>query len=106
MHASDDTSTLPYEKWLRVALVFPPKSKVLYTIRSLDELHWVFQPASNAFPSVNLEHLATWAEEAIGNQALGAFVRQKDDEPIGYKQKCLDIYAWLSEHLQKERNDA
>lgn len=98
--------TLDYDDWLTAALVFPPKSMVKQSIRSLEQLQWLLQPSANSFPSVQLTKMTEWVEQAVGDRELASELTVICQEQKSYKARCLAAYDRIKTRCEQLRTGA
>ncbi|WP_457597524.1 hypothetical protein [Hydrogenimonas sp.] len=83
---------LPYEAWLKVGYMFPPKGISRRKAGSLRELMWTLQPSAKSLPTVRLEVVARWLREKVGDAELAMRIEAIHTGEGSYAEKCYLAY--------------
>ncbi len=74
-------------------------------IGTLEEMMWFLSPASEKdIPAVSIEGIASWIENAVGDEALASEVRSCEKSKMNFSDACEAAYYKVKarvEHLKK-----
>ena len=95
---------LPFDDWLMVSVVFPPRTIAKKRMRNLEELALMLVPNEKMYPSVELDKVAKWIEEKVGDTALAKVLTSiVEDEKLNYFQKCIAFHESVSKRCETLR---
>lgn len=108
--AAPDTETarrilaiVPHARRFPVGHLRPPTGLIPSTVRSLGELEFVLAPRSDSLPGVNLERLAAWVEQDVGDAVAAAGVRAAAAAAASYVDACLAVYELIRDRVASAR---
>jgi hypothetical protein len=74
-------------------------------IGTLEEMMWFLAPASEKdIPAVSIHGIASWVEDAVGDEYLAKEIRSCEKETVNFSDACETAYYKVAdrvEHLKK-----
>jgi hypothetical protein len=97
---------VPYASRFPVGSLVPPVGLLQSTVRSLGELELALRPEPASLAGVNLDRLAGWIENDVGDPACAAAVRDVARAAPSYAEACQAIYQLVHERVASARQFA
>jgi hypothetical protein len=91
--------SVPHARRFPVGRLVPPVGLLQSSVRSLGELELALRPEPRALAGLNLDRLATWIEEDIGDPDCAAGVREVANRASSYVDACQAIHALVHERV-------
>lgn len=96
-------ATVPYASRFPVGCLVPPVGLLQSTVRSLGELEFALRPEPRSLAGVHLERLAAWIEDAVGDPAGAAAVRDAARVAPSYAEACEAIHLLIRDRVASAR---
>ena len=94
---------VPYASRFPVGCLVPPVGLLQSTVRSLGELEFALRPEPRSLAGVHLERLAAWIEDAVGDPAGAAAVRDAVRVAPSYAEACAAIHLLIRDRVASAR---
>ena len=92
---------LEFDDWLMAGVVFPPKTTTKKRMRKLEDLLILLEPNEKMFPSVNLQSVAEWIEQKIGDEQLARELYAIEaKEELSYLDKCFAFHSAVQKRCE------
>ncbi len=98
--------TVPYRNRLPAGRLMPPVGMLRGDVRSLHELRLLLTPDVRSLAGINLNALAEWVKEVIGDSELAHALRNATEKAGSYVEGCLNVYELVGLRLQQAREVA
>jgi hypothetical protein len=72
-------------------------------VRGFAELEFVLLPQKSSLPGVNMERLADWIENDVGDPVGAAQVRAAAAEASSYVEACMAVYEQVRDRVASAR---
>ena len=90
---------LPHASRFPVGRLVPPVGLLQSSVRSLGELELALRPEPRSLAGLNLERLADWIEQDVGDPATATEVRAVTTAAPSYVEACQAIYQLVHERV-------
>ena len=90
---------LPHASRFPVGRLVPPVGLLQSSVRSLGELELALRPEPRSLAGLNLERLAGWIEQEIGDPVTAAEVRATTAAAPSYVEACMAIYQLVRDRV-------
>jgi len=97
---------VPHARRFPVGHFRPPSGVIPSSVRGYAELEFVLLPQKNSLPGVNLERLADWIENDVGDPLGAAQVRDAVAAAPSYVGACMAVYACVRDRVASARRVA
>lgn len=94
---------VPYGSRFRIGCLVPPVGLLQSSVQSLGELELAMRPEDRSLVGVNLERLAEWIENAIGDSACASAVRNAAGTAGSYADACEAVQRVISDRVAGAR---
>lgn len=94
---------VPYTNRFPIGCLVPPVGLLQSSVRSLAEVELAMRPEDRSLVGVHPERLASWIENAIGDPAGAAAVREAASLAPGYVDACEAIQRVIAERVASAR---
>ncbi len=94
---------VPYSSRFPIGCLVPPVGLLQSSVRSLPEVELAMRPEDRSLVGVHPERLATWIENAIGDPAGAAAVREAASLAPSYVEACEAIQRVIAERVASAR---
>ena len=99
--------TLEFDDWMMISVIFPPRSISQKRMRSLEEMELTLIPNEKMYPSIQLEKVAAWIGEKVGDKTLATQLEPiVGDESLNYLQKCIAFGETVTRRCEMLREAA
>jgi len=99
-------STVPYRDRLPAGRLMPPVGMLRGDVRSLHELRLLLTPDVRSLAGINLNALADWVKEVIGDSELSYALQKATENAGSYVEGCLRVYELVGLRLEQAREVA
>ncbi|NGP53563.1 hypothetical protein [Thioalkalivibrio sp. XN8] len=90
---------LPHASRFPVGRLVPPVGLLQSSVRSLGELELALRPEPRSLAGLNLERLADWIEQEVGDPVAAAEVRTTTAAAPSYVEACQAIYQLVHDRV-------
>lgn len=94
---------VPYSSRFPIGCLVPPVGLLQSSVRSLAEVELAMRPEDRSLVGVHPERLAAWIENAIGDRAGAAAVREAAGLAHCYADACEAIQRVIAERVANAR---
>ena len=94
---------VPFDRRLPVGQFRPPSGIVPGFVRGFAELEFVMLPQKSSLPGVDLERLADWIENDVGDPVGAAQVRDAAAAAPSYVDACMAVYERVRDRVASAR---
>lgn len=90
---------LPHASRFPVGRLVPPVGLLQSTVRSLRELEFALRPEPRSLAGLDLQRLAGWIEQEIGDPVAAAEVRAAASAAPSYAEACQAIHVLVRDRV-------
>ena len=94
---------VPHDRRFPVGQFRPPSGVIPGFVRGFAELEFVLMPQKDSLPGVNLERLADWIENDVGDPEGAAQVRDARAGASSYVDACMAAYERVRDRVASAR---